>query len=101
MAGDRPAIPDAGGSLVDSYCQKVNMTMDTLKINPSQCVLCGGRLRNAVFCPACGRSSCSWACSLRHLAEHSRHPARPSTNQSGSRQGDGFVDSMDGRQARP
>ena len=29
----------------------------------SQCVTCGGRLRNAVFCPICGHSSCSWACS--------------------------------------
>ena len=32
----------------------------------SQCVACGGRLRNAVFCPVCGHSSCSWTCSMRH-----------------------------------
>jgi len=36
----------------------------------SQCVLCGGHLRNAVFCPTCGHSACSWACHTRHLAQH-------------------------------
>jgi hypothetical protein len=79
----------------------VNLIMDTFKINTSQCVLCGGRLRNAVFCPACGRSSCSWACYLRHLAQHSRHPSHPSTYQSDARRAGGYVDSMDDRQARP
>ena len=39
----------------------------------SQCVVCDGRLRNAVFCSVCGESSCSWACYLRHLAQHTQH----------------------------
>jgi hypothetical protein len=50
----------------------------------SQCVLCGGRLRNAVFCPTCGHSSCSWACYMRHLAQHSR-PGWPASYPSDSR----------------
>ena len=45
----------------------------------SQCVSCGGRLRNAVFCSACGHSSCSWACHSRHLAQHSARPGRPAS----------------------
>ena len=40
----------------------------------NKCVLCGGRLRNAVFCPVCGRSSCSWTCSVKHVAEHGIAP---------------------------
>jgi hypothetical protein len=51
----------------------------------SQCVLCGGRLRNAVFCPVCGHSSCSWACYMRHLAQHSRRPGRPASYPSDAR----------------
>jgi hypothetical protein len=47
----------------------------------SHCVVCGGRLRNAVFCPVCGGSSCSWACSMRHAAQHSMHPVRPASYQ--------------------
>jgi hypothetical protein len=54
-------------------------------INASDCVLCGGRLRNAIFCPLCGRSSCSWACYMRHLAQHSLSSGRPSTYRSDSR----------------
>ena len=38
----------------------------------SRCVMCRGRLRNAIFCPSCGKSSCSSACYMRHLGHHSR-----------------------------
>jgi hypothetical protein len=48
-------------------------------IETSQCVLCGGRLRNAVFCPVCGHSSCSTACHVRHLAQHAVNPGRPAS----------------------
>ncbi|MHB1556626.1 MAG: hypothetical protein ACYC61_03980 [Isosphaeraceae bacterium] len=48
---------------------------NTRATDTSKCVLCGGRLRNAVFCPICGRSSCSWACSARHVAQHGIAPA--------------------------
>jgi hypothetical protein len=41
----------------------------------SQCVSCGGRLRNAVFCSTCGRSSCSWTCHMQHLSQHATRPA--------------------------
>ena len=50
----------------------------------SQCVTCGGRLQNAVFCAVCGHSSCSWACSMRHLAQHSMRPGRPAPYQGNS-----------------
>jgi len=46
-----------------------------------RCVMCDGRLRNAVFCPVCGHSSCSWACHLRHLAQHAQVAGRVSTYQ--------------------
>jgi hypothetical protein len=36
----------------------------------SKCLLCGRRLRNAVFCPICGSSLCSWVCYIKHIAEH-------------------------------
>ena len=58
---------------------------DSRKIETSQCVLCGGRLRNAVFCPVCGRSSCSWACYIRHLAQHSVCPEGPASHPSDPR----------------
>ena len=48
-------------------------------INSSRCLVCGGRLRNAVFCPLCGSSLCSLACYLEHLTGHDRlsgHPFR-------------------------
>ncbi len=51
----------------------------------SRCVMCGHRLRNAVFCQACGHSSCSWACHLRHLAQHPARPGRPAPYQNDSR----------------
>jgi hypothetical protein len=35
------------------------------------CFLCGRRLRNAVFCPLCGSSLCSWECHIKHSAAHS------------------------------
>jgi hypothetical protein len=54
----------------------------------SQCVLCGGRLRNAVFCPVCGRTSCSWACYMRHLAQHSKRTGRTASHQSDARCGE-------------
>lgn len=43
----------------------------------SHCVLCGGHLRNAVFCPKCGHSACSWACYARHIEQHATRPGRP------------------------
>jgi hypothetical protein len=58
-------------------------------MNASECVLCGGRLRNAVFCRLCGRSSCSWACYLRHLGQHSVRTESPFTYQSDARGHDG------------
>jgi hypothetical protein len=51
----------------------------------SQCVTCGGRLRNAVFCPVCGRSSCSWACYMQHLAQHPARPGGPASYPSDPR----------------
>jgi hypothetical protein len=39
-------------------------------IDSSHCEVCGRRLRNAVFCSACGESLCSWECYTRHLAQH-------------------------------
>lgn len=41
----------------------------------SHCVMCRSHLRNAVFCPTCGRSACSWACYTRHLAQHTARAA--------------------------
>lgn len=51
----------------------------------SQCVTCGGHLRNAIFCPTCGHSSCSWACHMRHHAQHSARPGRTASYQGESR----------------
>jgi hypothetical protein len=62
----------------------------------SQCVVCQGRLRNAVFCSICGESSCSWACYLRHLAQHARLSGRPSTYNNEAR----WDDRHDSREAR-
>jgi len=73
--------------------------MDTFKIDASQCVLCGGRLRNAVFCPACGHSSCSWACYLRHLAQHTPLHGRHSSPQGNPSWYGGRAESVDDRQA--
>jgi hypothetical protein len=42
----------------------------------SPCVVCGHRLRSAVFCPVCGEVVCSWTCYHRHLAEHHASPER-------------------------
>ena len=55
--------------------------MKNSRINEaSQCVSCGGRLRNAVFCSACGQSSCSWACHLQHLSrQHAVLTGRPAS----------------------
>jgi hypothetical protein len=50
----------------------------------SQCVMCGGRMRYTVFCSACGRSSCSWACHLQHLVQHATRPGRTASHQGGS-----------------
>ena len=55
----------------------------------SRCVLCDGRLRNAIFCPSCGESSCSWACYMRHLGQHSRMPGHSPSYSSDSRRDDG------------
>ncbi len=49
---------------------------DPRKTETCQCVRCGGRLRNAVFCPVCGHSACSWACYTRHLEQHSMRPGQ-------------------------
>jgi hypothetical protein len=46
----------------------------------SQCISCGGRLRNAVFCSACGHSSCSWACYLKHFSQHAARAGRPASH---------------------
>jgi len=40
----------------------------------SNCVQCGRRLRDAVFCPECGLSTCSWKCHVQHTVAH-EHPA--------------------------
>lgn len=58
-------------------------------VNASECVLCGGRLRNAVFCPTCGQSACSWGCYLRHLTEHAPAQGVLPSYQSDSRRHDG------------
>jgi hypothetical protein len=63
----------------------------------SQCVVCDGRLRNAVFCSICEKSSCSWACYLRHLAQHARRPRHPASYPGEPRQDDG-PDSRAGRE---
>ncbi|MGP0066647.1 MAG: hypothetical protein ACLQGP_24040 [Isosphaeraceae bacterium] len=45
-------------------------------------------MRNAVFCPVCGESSCSWACYLRHLAQHAKLSGRPATYPGEARRND-------------
>jgi hypothetical protein len=35
------------------------------------CLLCGRRLRNAIFCPLCSSSLCSRECYLKHVADQS------------------------------
>lgn len=56
---------------------------NTRTTESSQCVQCGGRLRNAVFCPACGGSCCSWACHSRHLSQHAAPVAAPQVPRPG------------------
>jgi hypothetical protein len=42
------------------------------------CVECSRRLRDAIFCPYCGASACSWDCYVRHYAgEHCMTPTFP------------------------
>jgi hypothetical protein len=41
----------------------------------SHCIHCGRRLRDAIFCPECGMSTCSWACQAQHAASHEREAA--------------------------
>ena len=36
----------------------------------SHCIHCGRRLRDAIFCPECGMSTCSWTCQAQHAAGH-------------------------------
>ena len=36
----------------------------------SHCVECGRKLRNAFFCPRCGRPACSLNCMDHHAARH-------------------------------
>jgi hypothetical protein len=36
----------------------------------SFCQECQRRLRDAIFCPWCGQSSCSWKCHVQHVARH-------------------------------
>ena len=68
---------------------------DTRTTETSQCVMCGGHLRNAVFCPTCGHSACSWACHARHVAVHA---VRAGSYQHGDRRRDERPDPM-GEQA--
>jgi hypothetical protein len=63
----------------------------------SQCTMCDGRLRNAVFCSICGESSCSWACYLRHVAQHARLAGHPASYPGEPRQDD-RPDSRAGRE---
>jgi hypothetical protein len=53
--------------------------------NASHCLVCGRRLRNAVFCPFCAASLCCSACFRRHLAQHTLISGRPSDCRSASR----------------
>jgi uncharacterized membrane protein YvbJ len=40
----------------------------------SHCQECGHRLRDAIFCQQCGRSSCSRECHDEHVARHKADP---------------------------
>ena len=49
-------------------------------LDSSPCALCGRRLRNAVFCPCCGKALCSWVCFQNHCSKHAM-PVRRVTDQ--------------------
>ncbi len=40
----------------------------------SHCQECGHKLRDAIFCEQCGRSSCSCKCYDGHVARHKTNP---------------------------
>ena len=46
----------------------------------SFCLECGRRLRDAIFCPYCGASACSWDCYGRHYG--AKHRLTPSYSES-------------------
>lgn len=39
-------------------------------MSSTYCCGCGGRLRDAIFCPWCGECLCSCRCVDRHLVQH-------------------------------
>src|ERR1019366_451182 len=36
----------------------------------TSCNVCQRQLRDAIFCPQCGQSSCCWECHARHVSRH-------------------------------
>jgi hypothetical protein len=37
----------------------------------NDCQQCGRKLRDAIFCPLCGRLLCCWTCFEQHASVHS------------------------------